>query len=458
MSSIAERLSTLLGAAFESVELDAGYGRVARSNRPDLAPYQCNGAMAAAKAAKRNPREIAEAVAQIVRADPMLADVEVAGAGFLNLTPALSAYTERANELAADPRSGAQTVETPRRVMIDFGGPNVAKPMHVGHIRSSVIGDALQRLFRFRGDTVTSDIHLGDWGLQMGHLITELEGEQPDLPYFDAANDGPFPDEPPVDIEDLARLYPVAAAKAKADPERLTQSRRATAELQGGRAGYRALLRHFIDVSVAALKIDFDGLGVKFDLWKGESDVHPLVSEIIADFKARGVTEQSDGAWIVRVAKDTDKKELLIVVKADVQGSVEVIKKSVEDISTEEVTVRSLFAAVGGITESDVTLAAASGAVIVGFNVIPSSKARQLAEAKHVEIRSYRVIYDIVDDMYNAAEGLLEPEVREDIIGHAEVRGVFRVSKIGAVAGCYVTDGAIERNALIRVKIGRAHV
>jgi len=162
---------------------------------------------------------------------------------------------------------------------------------------------------------------LGDWGLQMGHLITELEGEQPDLPYFDAANDGPFPDEPPVDIEDLARLYPVAAAKAKADPERLTQSRRATAELQGGRAGYRALLRHFIDVSVAALKIDFDGLGVKFDLWKGESDVHPLVSEIIADFKARGVTEQSDGAWIVRVAKDTDKKELAPLILVSSQGS-----------------------------------------------------------------------------------------------------------------------------------------
>jgi len=162
---------------------------------------------------------------------------------------------------------------------------------------------------------------LGDWGLQMGHLITELEDEQPDLPYFDAANEGPFPDEPPVDIEDLARLYPVAAAKAKEDPERLARSRQATAELQSGRAGYRALLQHYINVSVAALKVDFDGLGVKFDLWKGESDVDPLVSEVITDFKARGIAEESEGAWVVRVAEDTDKKELPPLILVSSRGS-----------------------------------------------------------------------------------------------------------------------------------------
>ena len=200
--------------------------------------------------------------------------------------------------------------------MIDFGGPNVAKPMHVGHLRSSV-----QRLFRFRGDTVISDIHLGDWGLQMGHLITELEEEQPDLPYFDAAISDGYPSEPPVDIEDLARLYPQASKKAKEDADRLAKSRRATAELQAGRAGYRALLRHFIDVSVAALKKDFGDLGVHFDLWKGESDVNDLIDGLVADFKARGVAEESEGAWVVRVARDGDKKELAPLILVTSEGS-----------------------------------------------------------------------------------------------------------------------------------------
>ncbi|TVQ32501.1 MAG: translation initiation factor IF-2 [Phycisphaeraceae bacterium] len=147
-------------------------------------------------------------------------------------------------------------------------------------------------------------------------------------------------------------------------------------------------------------------------------------------------------------------KELTVVIKADVQGSVDVLRKSAEDITTEDVRVRALHAAVGGITESDVLLADASRAVIIGFNVIPSGKARQLAEQKGVQIRTYQVIYDIVDDLKKAAEGLLEPDVREDILGHADVRAVFKVSKVGAIAGCYVTDGTVERNALIRVTRG----
>ncbi|CAN0203137.1 unnamed protein product, partial [Chrysoparadoxa australica] len=205
--------------------------------------------------------------------------------------------------------------------MIDFGGPNVAKPMHVGHLRSSVIGDSLQRLMRFRGHDVTSDIHLGDWGLQMGHLVTELKDEQPDLVYYDAEFTGPYPDEPPVTIDDLARLYPQASAKAKDDPERNARSRKATAELQAGRPGYRALLRHFINVSIAALKDDFGALGVHFDLWKGESDVNDLIPGLVEDFKTRGVAEQSEGAWIVRVAREDDKKELAPLILVSSQGS-----------------------------------------------------------------------------------------------------------------------------------------
>jgi arginyl-tRNA synthetase len=191
----------------------------------------------------------------------------------------------------------------------------------VGHLRSSVLGDSLQRLFRFRGDAVISDIHLGDWGLQMGQLITELEDEQPDLPYFDPHFTGPYPDAPPVTIDDLSRLYPQASAKGKADPASQERSRRATAELQAGRPGYRALLAHFIAVSIKALRADFDALGVHFDLWKGESDVNGLIPELVEDFKARGVAELSDGAWIVRVAREDDKKELAPLILVSSQGS-----------------------------------------------------------------------------------------------------------------------------------------
>ena len=321
MTSIASQLSGAVAAAFEAEGLPRELGQVIESDRPDLAPYQCNGALAGAKAAKRPPRAIAEAVAaRLARAVPDL-HIEIAGPGFLNLTPPDALYAQRANQLAADPRCGAPQAEQSIRIMIDFGGPNVAKPMHVGHLRSSVLGDSLQRLLRFLGHEVVSDIHLGDWGLQMGHLVTELEDEQPDLPYFDAAFTGPYPDAPPVTIEDLARLYPQASAKAKDDPARLERSRRATAELQAGRPGYRALLAHFIAVSIAALKADFDALGVHFDLWKGESDVNDLIPELVADFKSRGVAQESEGAWIVRVARADDKKELAPLILVSSQGS-----------------------------------------------------------------------------------------------------------------------------------------
>ncbi|MCP2678408.1 arginine--tRNA ligase [Maricaulaceae bacterium NA33B04] len=321
MPSLVEALSRDVGAAFAALELPAELGRVVESDRPDFAPYQCNGAMAAAKQAKRNPREIAQSIAEKLAADHLSMKVEVAGPGFLNLTPDDAAYSTQANVLASDERTGADSAAHPLKLMIDFGGPNVAKPMHVGHLRSSVIGDCLQRLMRFRGHDVVSDIHLGDWGLQMGHLITELEDEQPDLPYFDGEVTGGYPSEPPVTIDDLSRLYPQASAKAKEDPARNERSRKATAELQAGRPGYRALLAHFIAVSIAALKEDFNALGVHFDLWKGESDVNDLIPEVVADFKAKGVAEESDGALIVRVARDSDKKELAPLILMSSAGA-----------------------------------------------------------------------------------------------------------------------------------------
>ena len=319
MKDLAGRLSAAAGAAFAGLGLDAGHGAMRRSDRADLADFQCNGAMAAAKAAKRNPREIASAVAEALTASPLVASAEVAGPGFINVRLSATGLAERAEEIGRDARAGATAVERPRRVVLDFGGWNVAKEMHIGHLRSTVIGDSLQRLFRFMGDQVTSDVHLGDWGLQMGQLINEVALEQPDLPYFDAQFTGPYPAESPVTMDDLGRLYPQASAKSKTDESRREADRKATAELQSGRPGYRALWRHFCNATRVGLERECASLGVSFDLWKGESDAEALIPEMVADLKARGIAELDDGALIVRVARDSDKKEMppIILVKRD---------------------------------------------------------------------------------------------------------------------------------------------
>lgn len=320
MASLARELSAAAGAAFEAVGLEARFGEVRRSDKPELADFQCNGAMAAAKAAGRNPREIAGEVAAALKAHPMVLSAEVAGPGFINLRVSDAALSARAEAVRGDAMAGAEKAPDAQVTVIDFGGANVAKPMHVGHLRSAVIGDTLQRMLRFAGDTVISDVHLGDWGLQMGHLVTELEDEQPGLVYFDAAYTGPYPAESPVTIDDLGRLYPQASIKAKADEARNERSQKAVAEMQAGRAGYRALLRHFIDVSVEALKKDYGFLNVSFDLWKGESDVDHLIPGLVGRYKAAGLAEMSDGAWIVHVARESDKKEMPPVMLVNSRG------------------------------------------------------------------------------------------------------------------------------------------
>lgn len=315
--SLLADLTAIMGKAFAAEGLDPVLGRVQVSDRPDLAQFQSNGALAAAKAAKANPRALAEKLAAHLNSDPRFAKVEIAGPGFLNLDltdAALAGALAAPDALLAPDGSGARG-----KTVIDFGGPNVAKAMHVGHLRSAILGDSLQRHFRFAGFDVTSDVHLGDWGKPMGMLITEVQARQPGLPYFDAAFTGPYPAEPPVSMEDLEILYPAAAAAAREDPARDEAARIATAELQQGRPGYRALWRHFVDVSIAGIKREFASLGVVFDLWKGEADVDPLIAPMLDDLKSRGIAELDDGALIVRVAEPADKKETppLILVKRD---------------------------------------------------------------------------------------------------------------------------------------------
>ncbi len=319
MSSLSSELGAIAEDAFAAEGLSEALGTVSVSDRPDLAQFQCNGALAAAKQAKANPRALAERIVRRLAANPIFAKVEIAGPGFINIDVTDAALDERVAKLAQDGRLGSPSAGAGKMLVIDFGGPNVAKAMHVGHLRSAIIGDCLQRLHRANGWKVTSDVHLGDWGLQMGQLIAEI-GRRAIAPvYFDPDHQGPYPEQSPVTMEDLEELYPAGAAACAADPARLEEARKATAELQAGRKGYRALWHHFVMVSEAGLKREYASLGVSFDLWNGEAAVDPLIGPMIDDLKARSLARQSEGALIIPVARNSDKKEMppLILVKSD---------------------------------------------------------------------------------------------------------------------------------------------
>ncbi len=318
MIDLKGRLTQAVAAAFAAEGLPVERAAVTVSDRPDLADFQSNSALATAKAAKANPREIAGRIAARLADNADLASVEVAGPGFVNLRVADRLLAERAMAVEASGLTGAAPAAGPRRVMVDYGGPNVAKPMHVGHLRASIIGESIKRIFRFRGDEVLGDAHFGDWGFQMGLLITALAELDPVSPFM-APGEGPFPPESPVSLEDLERLYPAAAARAKSEPEFRERARRATAELQAGRSGYRALWAHFVAVSRGALQREFHALGVEFDLWKGESDADRLIAGMVDELAAQGLLVEDQGARIVRVARDGEKRELppLLVVSSE---------------------------------------------------------------------------------------------------------------------------------------------
>ncbi|HVO02944.1 MAG TPA: arginine--tRNA ligase [Candidatus Cybelea sp.] len=319
MSSLPALLSEIAGRAFAAEGLDPSFGKVTVSSRPDLAQFQCNGALAAAKAAKQPPRAIAEKVAERMKREPVFREVSLAGPGFINLNVTDDYLAQEMNRIAGDARLGMPAKADPRMVVLDYGGANIAKPMHVGHLRAGIIGDSLRRIYKFVGDTTVGDVHLGDWGLQMGMIVSELEIRRPDLPYFDKGFTGPYPKESPVTLAELEEMYPAASRDSKADPARMERSRLATAELQDGRPGYRALWQHFFDISIVALERDYGNLGVHFDLWKGEACVHDLIPPMIEKMKRLGIVEESEGAEVVRVAEPDDKHEIppMILVKSD---------------------------------------------------------------------------------------------------------------------------------------------
>lgn len=317
--TVRSTLGALFAGAFEHLGLDPALGEVVPSQRPELGQFQCNGALAGAKAASRNPRELAAEITDFVSQDPLVAHVEIAGPGFINVTVTDAFLADQIDELSRDPLMGATPASDGRRFIFDYGGPNVAKELHVGHLRTAIIGESMKRIFRFAGHEVIGDVHLGDWGTQMGQLIREIELRQPELVYFDASVTGPYPDEPPVSIDDLQALYPVASARAKADPAFAAAARQATVELQNGRPGYRALWQHMRDVSVAAIQRVYDELDVSFDVWLGESSVHDRIGPMIDRLEAIGVAEESDGAVVVFVTEPDEDHQIppLILKKSD---------------------------------------------------------------------------------------------------------------------------------------------
>jgi arginyl-tRNA synthetase len=319
MKKIIDVLKNKMTTAFEQAGYDRKYGFVSVSNRPDLCQYQCNGAMAAAKQYKKAPAVIAADVAAVLDGDELFEKIEAVNPGFINITVSGAFLASRTEEMGAAERFGVELPEKQKTIVIDYGGPNVAKPLHVGHLRPAVIGESVKRICRFMGDKVIGDVHLGDWGLQIGLIITEVKKRQPDLPYFDENFTGEYPKEAPFSIADLEEIYPFASAYSKEHEEYLLEAQEATAKLQDGHAGYRALWQHILDVSIADLKKNYDKLDVEFDLWKKESDAQAYIPDMIQKLKDDGHAYISEGALVVDVKEEGDKKELppCLIVKSN---------------------------------------------------------------------------------------------------------------------------------------------
>ncbi len=319
MKKILDLITEEVKTAFAYCGYDEAYAKVTLSNRPDLCEYQCNGAMAAAKAYKKKPIDIASMVVEKLSGSHVFAAVDAVMPGFINLRLDTGYLADYMNGMAGEERCGCEKTGMPLTIVVDYGGANVAKPLHVGHLRSAIIGESIKRLGRFLGHQVIGDVHLGDWGLQMGLIIEELKDRKPELLYFDQSYDGDFPIEAPFTISELEEIYPAASTKAKKDEDFSSRAHEATLKLQNGYKPYRAIWQHIIKVSVADLKKNYGNLNVSFDLWKGESDAEPYIPGLIKELEDKGLAYESQGALVVDIAEEGDTKELppCIVRKSD---------------------------------------------------------------------------------------------------------------------------------------------
>ena len=319
MEKLLDLISATVSGAFAAAGYDGALGRVTVSNRPDLCQFQCNGAMPAAKQYRKAPIAIANEVVAQLQTDEMFSKVEAVNPGFINLNLSETALADYVGQMKQDSRFGVPLAEKEKTIVIDYGGPNVAKPLHVGHLRSAIIGESIKRIYRYFGHKVTGDIHMGDWGLQMGLIIAEVQERHPELPYFDDTFTGEYPQEPPFTISELEEIYPAASAKSKVDEAFAEKAHTATYLLQTGKRGYKAMWDHIMAVSVADLKKNYAKLNVEFDAWLGESDAQPFIEPMLADIKEKGLCRESEGALVLDVQEETDTKEVppCILVKSD---------------------------------------------------------------------------------------------------------------------------------------------
>ena len=319
MKKLTDYMAEELSSAFEKAGYDPSYGKVGVSNRPDLCEYQCNGAMAGAKAYKKAPFMIADDVVANLADSKVFSMKEMVKPGFINLKVSEEFLADYLKEMEKDEKLGADTAKEPKTIVIDYGGPNVAKPLHVGHLRSAIIGESIKRIGRFVGHKVIGDVHLGDWGLQMGLIITELKHRQPELVYFDDSFTGEYPTEAPFTISELEEIYPCASGRSKEDEAYRQEALEATHLLQQGKPGYMALWNHIMNVSVTDLKRNYANLNVSFDLWKKESDAQPYIPDMVEMMKEKGFAYQDQGALVVDVKEETDTKEIppCMLLKSD---------------------------------------------------------------------------------------------------------------------------------------------
>ncbi len=310
MRKIIDLIAEELAAAFQAAGYDKDYAKVTLSNRPDLCEYQCNGAMAGARKYQKAPIMIANDVVEKLGGSQCFEEVGAVNPGFINLKLKKEYVTDYLNQMSDDENLGLDRAKNPRMVVVDYGGPNVAKPLHVGHLRSAIIGEGIKRLARKMGHRVLGDVHLGDWGYQMGLIITELKERKPELPYFNEDFEGEYPAEAPFTIGELEEIYPTASGRAKEDEEYRREALEATRLLQNGHAGYRAVWRHIMNVSVSDLKKNYKNLNVEFDLWKGEADAQELIPDMLERLKKEGYAHMDEGALVIDVQKESDTKEI----------------------------------------------------------------------------------------------------------------------------------------------------
>ena len=308
MYTLIDQITKVVSEGFAQCGYEADV-KISLSNRPDLCEYQCNGAMAIAKAYHKAPFIIADEVVAKISENPVFEEIVSVKPGFINIKVSKQALADQVTAMKEDEKFGYRNSEDAKTVIVDYGGANAAKPLHVGHLRSAVIGESIKRIQKYAGNKVIGDVHLGDWGLQMGLIIEELRDRKPELVYFDESYQGEYPSEAPFTISELEEIYPAASKKSKEDAAFMERAHQATLKLQSGDKACRAIWNHIMDVSKKDLKRNYDNLNVSFELWKGESDAQPYIDTMVEDMIEKGIAHESEGAVVVDIAEESDNKE-----------------------------------------------------------------------------------------------------------------------------------------------------